>query len=224
MRVILVTSPLVIALLIWGCSSGARERLTHFFFEVPAEPSAPAPADTGGETTRPASTVTATPAARFVSHHDPYRERKCASCHESTGRMQVRENYADSCKSCHPSYFTEAVGHSPVSDGDCALCHLPHQSENPALLRQPLYETCVDCHEPPAELSQPSHAGAGVRNCLQCHDAHFGQPPLLKKRVDDAGSLGLLRQLRPGLEAGPSTKSAGPFVRADQPKAPRNDP
>lgn len=199
MRVILVTSPLVIALVIWGCSQSARERFAHFFFEVPTETEAISPpAEAAAPPATPESDAAPPPAVRFASLHAPFRDRDCVGCHDASQRMQVRANYAESCKDCHGGYFTEAVGHSPVTDGDCALCHLPHQSVHPALLRQPVYETCVDCHEPPAELSQPAHAGTGVENCVRCHDAHFGQPPLLKKQRD-ASWINMLMQPPPGI-------------------------
>jgi predicted CXXCH cytochrome family protein len=99
--------------------------------------------------------------------------------------MQVREDMLDSCRECHPRYFSDAVRHDPVSSGDCDTCHQPHRSELLHLLRQPVYNTCVDCHDEPEDLSEEAHGGdilesGAVKNCTVCHDPHFGAEKLLR--------------------------------------------
>ncbi|MCO6435934.1 MAG: hypothetical protein J5J06_02475 [Phycisphaerae bacterium] len=213
MRAVIVLSPLLVALVIWGCSAGSRDRLRHFFFEVPEEkPAAQAETETpaGESPSKPA--VPAPPGPRFVSRHSPYVGRQCESCHQPTAQMQVRDDYAEACQSCHPRFFSDAVGHSPVVDGDCDLCHVPHQSENPALLIQPVYETCIDCHDPPSDLSQDAHSGPGVENCTKCHDPHFGKPPLLKQKHSAAGIGRILSGRALAARARTSPSAATRFV------------
>ncbi|MCH7883719.1 MAG: hypothetical protein IIC01_00590 [Planctomycetes bacterium] len=94
--------------------------------------------------------------------------------------MQVRTDLLDQCGQCHARYFGEEVGHAPVAAGQCAICHQPHRSDQPALLRMSILETCVECHDEPEDLSPAAHSGKSAENCTSCHDAHFGTGLLLK--------------------------------------------
>ena len=165
-----------------GCSSAARQRLKVFFFEIPvAESSTPQVSDATATTLASLPLpVVELPPSRFRSLHQPYVERNCRSCHDAANRMSVRADLADQCRSCHTRYYSEHVGHEPVSQGECAACHEPHRSVHPALLRLSVFETCVDCHEEPEDLSPDAHSGENVENCTACHDAHFGTGVLLK--------------------------------------------
>lgn len=164
----------------WGCAAGTRDRLEQFFFEVPVENDdaavvAEKPQSESWE--RPTATP---PEPKYVSVHPPYAKRACTNCHDSSGHVKEPASLAQACGSCHTRYFGDEVGHAPVADGECDTCHQLHRSEQPALLRQTLLQTCVDCHDAPSELSQPAHAGEQARRCTQCHDPHFGVGKLLK--------------------------------------------
>ncbi len=166
---------------LWGCSDAAKDRLERWLFDVP--PTSEAKPD---ETTRSdrAGAVSPEPtramAARLASVHRPFAERKCAECHDESRQVQPRGDLLDACKSCHARYFSEEVGHAPVSQGECRMCHDMHQSTWASLLRREVVELCIDCHEPPEELSAPAHKVANARECAACHDAHFGKEKLLK--------------------------------------------
>jgi len=172
----------LLVVILQSCSTDARERLKHFFFEVPAEPVATT-ASAGSTASGDAAVLPELPqpAARFASIHSPYAERQCDVCHKADNRMRVVAEQRDSCGDCHEDYFdADLVKHDPVSSGDCAMCHVAHRSPHRALLIKPVFETCVDCHDA-EDLSAETHGAGDVTNCVACHDAHFGGEHLLKK-------------------------------------------
>ncbi len=162
-----------------GCSPESRERAKHFFFEVPDETQAKA-ASPEGDPQRPDRPTLAPPAAKFASVHPPYAQHKCTSCHDSTQQMQVRSDLPEACRGCQRRYFSEEVGHSPVADGDCLICHQLHRSTLASLLLQPIPDTCIDCHDEPEDLSEEAHGVDNAADCIGCHDPHFGTGVLLR--------------------------------------------
>lgn len=160
----------------FGCSAQTRDRLKHFFFEIPE----PAPEPSPTVEPRVASAAPTAAPAKFTSIHQPFLERKCAHCHDDENRMRPRKDLLDACRSCHARYFTPEVGHAPVQQGQCSECHDPHRSIERSLMKKPILETCVACHDEPESLSPASHSGADANNCAACHDPHFGTGKLLK--------------------------------------------
>ncbi len=162
-----------------GCSQAARESLERFFFEVPEAAETPA-LSRASSPSKAEPPRLALPKPRFVSFHPPFVQRQCHSCHDAKQRMQVRTDLLHQCRLCHTRYFGDQIGHAPVAQGECAVCHEPHRSGQPDLLRMLVFDTCVDCHDEPEDLSPDAHGGENVESCTACHDPHFGVGKLLK--------------------------------------------
>ena len=168
-----------------GCSESARYRLKHWFFDIPEDTPVASQADeelVPVPTPVPVALVGVESA--FTSLHPPYVSRECRTCHDASQRMQPRENFLTVCRGCHERYFGPGVGHFPVSEGQCTTCHDMHRSGQAGLLKMPMLEMCVECHDEPVDLSEGAHnGGEGVDDCIRCHDPHFGKSPLLKRGV-----------------------------------------
>ena len=96
--------------------------------------------------------------------------------------MMVRDNVNDTCYTCHMEKRGPFVRtHQPVQE-DCSICHNPHGTTTPSMLkaRQPFL--CQQCHEPTshrgnqAGFTGPQNTAGGstaanllARGCLNCH-------------------------------------------------------
>ncbi len=136
----------------------------------------------------------------------PYKHRVnegamgCIDCHNPHGadapswRMGTRPRMVgralpnqEACLRCHvdkqgPFAFT----HPPVSVEGCEMCHYPHGSTNPRLLRRPVVFTlCLECHNGAKPYGRegngiqplsPAHNMADPRyqNCTSCHVSIHG--------------------------------------------------
>lgn len=127
----------------------------------------------------------------------PIKEGKiaCSDCHNAHGgageKQLVRDSVNDTCYSCHMEKRGPFVRtHQPVQE-NCSICHNPHGTTNPSLLkiRQPFL--CQSCHEPSshrgtipnaAPVTGPVTLAGGLapnpglsqgvvmaRGCLNCH-------------------------------------------------------
>ena len=106
------------------------------------------------------------------------------------------------CTTCHkPAMFQGKVVHSPIEDGDCMLCHSPHDSPYQGLLKVAPATLCLDCH---AEVKKGPHVIAGFSRsghplgddaksavdplrpgkqfyCVSCHEPHRSERPKLNR-------------------------------------------
>ena len=158
-RIVCIAILCVVAIV--GCSDIARHRLKHWFFDIPGDqPVASQSGESPEPTPPPAPAELVRAESRYRSLHPPYVNRECRSCHDATQRMQPRVDFLDRCRDCHDRYFGEGVGHFPVSDGQCIMCHDMHRSTHAGLLKMPTLEMCVECHDEPEEMSRhPGNAG-----------------------------------------------------------------
>lgn len=153
-----------------GCDHRSRHQTLTFFFT--GVPSLEEGATTGEKKAEPEQKSPPPPAV-ILSAHKFFVERKCAKCHLVTkpigaGRGADSPSFSRTgpagpadpprpslagelgiCIHCHSNPFAaEAPSggrrHAPVA---CTICHLPHQSEYPHLLRDEVPKVCIICHQ-----------------------------------------------------------------------------
>ena len=116
----------------------------------------------------------------------PVREGKmaCTDCHNVHGEdgtgLLVKANSREKCISCHAEKRGPVLWeHAPVAE-DCTLCHAPHGTNQPALLKKRVPQLCQQCHDPSGhpstryDGSKLSSAYVQVKGCLNCHSAIHG--------------------------------------------------
>lgn len=144
---------------------------------------------------------------KFVSH-GPYAANQCYQCHDTnttaglsnkgkktttmpqwSGRMPGRlvAPLKKLCSECHVTKSTESAYnrelwiHGPVSDGMCTLCHNPHQTSNPYMLKkETTIELCTSCHGKGYIIETEEHTSG--KECGSCHNAHLGANRFLLKK------------------------------------------
>jgi DmsE family decaheme c-type cytochrome len=122
----------------------------------------------------------------YKSSHHPVREGQmaCSECHnvhgdDGTGFM-VEAISREKCTACHAEKRGPFLWeHAPAAQ-DCNLCHLPHGSNQPALLKKRAPQLCQECHDPAGHPSV-SYNGSKlpsafmqVKSCMNCHSAVHG--------------------------------------------------
>ena len=123
-----------------------------------------------------------------ISAHSAVREGRCGACHDphfSANPALLRQPQNELCSSCHaallqsPAGAPWAVGHKPVDERKCRLCHRSHTATSPKLLKSPPPQSCRPCHGEffaaveragVASLHRPVKDGA----CAACHELHGG--------------------------------------------------
>jgi predicted CXXCH cytochrome family protein len=83
------------------------------------------------------------------------------------------------CLDCHRKVEKKLKGkhlHEPFKQGECIICHDPHQSNNKFLLAEKSVSLlCYNCHEDMREKIRSSkhlHAPVGEGDCIACHNPH----------------------------------------------------
>jgi predicted CXXCH cytochrome family protein len=67
--------------------------------------------------------------------------------------------------------------HTPVEEGECLACHLPHFSDVGELLKDKAPALCGDCHDIGDKDLVAKHGGIGMDgvNCTGCHTPHLAK-------------------------------------------------
>jgi predicted CXXCH cytochrome family protein len=158
---------LLAAMLVLGCGTPQqRYRVLSIFFDGVPNPDAPVKQ----------SVRTASAGERRTTVHKPYADNQCNACHLNTAdifaRAQVR---ADVCLDCHSTIPQQhKVMHGPVVVNECQMCHAPHSSASPHLLRRPAPAVCTQCHEL-NELKNLHKTPVDLNaSCITCHSGHGG--------------------------------------------------
>jgi predicted CXXCH cytochrome family protein len=111
--------------------------------------------------------------------HEPLKD--CARCHGSQrGRnfsreVQLTAKVPQLCYECHDAVVpaaSEGWMHGPAAAGECLLCHDPHKTTNPHLLREQIPSLCYKCHQEMAGESTPDDVKEPHSQCIGCHAAH----------------------------------------------------
>lgn len=124
-----------------------------------------------------------------VQINKPYRhpvlEGKvgCSDCHNVHGnnpKQMERGSVVETCYQCHMEKRGPFVhNHQPVTE-DCTICHQPHGTTIPGLLKSRPPFLCQDCHAssghptqfaglPTGRTTSNAVLGAVGRGCLNCH-------------------------------------------------------
>ncbi|GFO64766.1 cytochrome c [Geomonas paludis] len=116
------------------------------------------------------------------STHLPYLEKRCNDCHKADKSASdagdeggLLKSPEELCFMCHKGLLNKPFHHGPAAVGECLACHLPHDSENAALLVLGKDGLCKKCHTE-ARAAARMHAQFSDKNmpCINCHDPHSG--------------------------------------------------
>ncbi len=70
--------------------------------------------------------------------------------------------------------------HAPAAQGDCAVCHNPHESTNPFLLNKKPEQVCSQCHTEDLLMEIQDHQKS--EDCISCHNPHLGKNQNMLKK------------------------------------------
>jgi len=111
---------------------------------------------------------------------------KCTDCHNEHGGFlthQLRSTASQDmvCFKCHVDKAGPFVyEHAPVKTEGCVICHTPHGSPNPRLLkRSQVNLLCLECHTFTIDAGAPSipsfhNQSAKYQACTMCHPMVHG--------------------------------------------------
>lgn len=177
---------LFLVIFVAGCDSVSRHQvLTTLFDGVPALPAPERLCDDYYEQRVAAEAMGQklnTEGAMGVkaqrSSHRPYTEKSCSDCHSSNKNVNdgLIVPKRELCGVCHTDIVKGGNVHGPVAVGDCLACHLPHNSNHKALLKEDPDEVCATCHQE-KRLAAAMHQRFITKDisCGECHDPHSGE-------------------------------------------------
>lgn len=117
----------------------------------------------------------------------PNPTHECSACHVVGANEVPSKNHEASflkedkalCLDCHQEFQNISKGklrHEPFEQGECTICHDPHQSDNNFLLAEESDSLlCFYCHEGMEEKllsSKHLHGPVEDGDCATCHNPH----------------------------------------------------
>ena len=74
---------------------------------------------------------------------------------------------------CHPGKTDLKYMHGPAAVGDCTACHMPHDSDNKALLVKKGNDLCFTCHDAVRDETKKKVVHDALEEgCTTCHNPH----------------------------------------------------
>jgi predicted CXXCH cytochrome family protein len=205
-------------LFLTGCDKYARHRyLTFFFTGVPHPDSENIIEEESGLTPEEILQKKKEDFTIPSYVHGPFASQQCYQCHSTSSSATFRffgeekkkgptvaaaQNISsrlvmpikELCIDCHTGKsVNSAYGkglwvHGPVSEGICDVCHGPHSSPFPYLLRKgDSREMCGSCHAPGFIMASEDHEKD--EDCTSCHNPHIGINRFLLRKDFDEASL-----------------------------------
>ncbi len=110
----------------------------------------------------------------------------CQVCHKMVNEGRHVFKFAAKgtrlCTQCHGNPLDKKYKHGAVIADECTLCHNPHQSRQPKLLKFPITSLCTRCHDEEEFLDRRAHGPVAEGKCSACHDAHSSDYPAQLKK------------------------------------------
>lgn len=192
-----------------GCDRAARHKIKTFFFTgVPPLEETVDERGKRPRTSALSAPVEKQRPKIVLYSHTPYVQGVCSKCHQMPDGFRFRwvdhkkgppvfrkgggmpgpllKPKTELCIMCHDDFASGKVKqmslwlHSPKAEGDCGVCHDPHQSRFPNQLRQKPSKLCRSCH--PQCPSLEAYGMNEVDDCLICHNPHIGRDRRMLKR------------------------------------------
>lgn len=191
-----------------GCDQYTKQKMLVFFF--PPLGKERKAVIKKGEIEKPSSKIEKKGSPQLTYFvHGPKAQGKCDQCHELSGTYAFRKAdtkgagipsvgggigrlvmpLSELCLDCHISksqktaYSNKLWLHGPAAQGECTLCHQPHQSEfQYMLLKKNSIELCTGCHANGHMKENEKHNTDD--ECISCHNPHAGENSLLLKKKD----------------------------------------